>query len=350
MTGFDMTKLNLRLPIIQAPMAGVTTPALAAAVSNAGGMGSLGLGAVNAATAATLIKEMQEKTAQPFNVNFFTHDEPRRDPISEQRWLTCLAPLFKTFGSSPPDTLTAPYQNFDNTPDIVSVLLALKPSVVSFHFGLPSHEKITALKQAGIILMATVTCLAEAKKAQENGIDILVAQGIEAGGHRGIFDATSRDDAYSTAVLTGLLTKNCPLPVIAAGGIMDGSAVISALRSGAIAAQLGTAFLGCPETGISAAYRQALTSDEAWYTQLTHLVSGRPARIIPNSFSALDCDTSPPPYPIAYDAGKALHNAARQQNNHSFAAHWAGQGAPLCRFLPVHTLMKTLEAEMKSGL
>ena len=184
--------------------------------------------------------------------------------------------------------------------------------MVSLHFGLPSADAIAALKQAGIMLFATATSLDEAHKIEAAGIDIIVAQGIEAGGHRGVFDPHAHDDGLGTVALTRLLVRHCTLSVVAAGGIMDGAGIAAVRDLGAVAAQLGTAFIACPETSADDGYRKALMGDSAHHTQLTSLISGRPARAIANRFTALGdvLDVSVPSYPIAYDAGKALNAAA----------------------------------------
>jgi nitronate monooxygenase len=209
-----------------------------------------------------------------------------------------------------------------------ALLIEAAPAVVSFHFGLPPAPVIAALKARGCLL-ASATSLAEARAIEAAGLDAIVAQGIEAGGHRGMFDPAAPDDALGTLALTRLLVREARLPVIAAGGIMDGAGVAAVLDLGAVAAQLGTAFIACPESSADAAYRAALAGPGAWHTRLTALISGRPARCLANRFTALADsvgDRQVPDYPVAYDAGKALHAAAKAQGEHGFGAQWAGQG------------------------
>lgn len=343
-----LDRLNLSFPLVQAPMAGVSTPALAAAVSNAGALGSIGVGATDADGARTMIAALRAATDGAFNVNLFVHAEARPDAERESAWLAWLAPLFAEFGAEPPVALHTIYTSFANDPDMLAMLLETAPPVVSFHFGLPPADAIAALRGRGILLLATATSLAEARAIEAAGIDAIVAQGIEAGGHRGIFDPAAPDDALGTLALTRLLARETRLPVIAAGGIMDGAGIAAALDLGAVAAQLGTAFVACPESAADDAYRAALAGPGAFHTVLTPLISGRPARALANRFTALANsvgDRRPPDYPIAYDAGKALHAAARAHGEHGFGAQWAGQGAPLARAMPAARLVETLRAE-----
>ncbi|GAA0657028.1 nitronate monooxygenase [Sphingomonas insulae] len=342
-------KLGLELPLIQAPMAGVATPLLAAAVSEAGGLGSIGVGATDAASACVMIEELRGRTHRAFNVNLFVHARADPDPVREADWLDWLAPVFAGFGAPPPAALRTIYTSFADDPAMLAMLLDLAPPVVSFHFGLPSPDVLSALRARGIYLMATATSLDEARTVQAAGIDAVVAQGIEAGGHRGVFDTAAADDALGMVALTRLLVRKAGLPVIAAGGIMDGAGIAAALDLGAVAAQLGTAFVACPESAADDGYRAALSGPGAYHTVLTSLISGRPARALANRFTALSAcvgDRLPPSYPIAYDAGKALHAAAKAQGEHGFGAQWAGQGAPLCRSMPAADLVRVLREEL----
>ncbi|SEF88384.1 NAD(P)H-dependent flavin oxidoreductase [Bosea lathyri] len=347
-----LDRLGIAAPIVQAPMAGVSTPALAAAVSNAGGLGSLGVGATDAAGARAMIADLRARTDRAFNINVFVHGRAKADPERETAWLEWLSPLFAEFGAEPPKSLRTIYKSFADDAEMLSMLIETKPPVVSFHFGLPSTEAIQGLKQAGAMLLATATSLEEARKIEAAGIDVIVAQGIEAGGHRGVFDPAAPDDALGTVALTRVLVSKSKLPVIAAGGIMDGAGIAAALNLGAIAAQLGTAFIACPESAADDAYRAALAGPGAHHTRLTSLISGRPARSLASRFTDLHqsvADRMPPDYPIAYDAGKALHAAAKAKSEHGYGAHWAGQGAPLARAMPAAELVATLVRELKTA-
>ncbi len=349
-----LNRLNMTLPIVQAPMAGVSTPTLAATMSDAGGLGSIGVGATDASGAREMIEETRariDRSDGAFNVNLFVHRSATADLQRERAWLEWLAPLFAEFDAEPPKALRTIYKSFDDDADMLATLLALKPPVVSFHFGVPSADALSELRARGIYLLATATSVEEARAIEAAGIDGIVAQGIEAGGHRGVFDPAKPDDALGTLALTRLLVRETKLPVIAAGGIMDGAGIAAALDLGAIAAQLGTAFVGCPESAADNAYRTALNGPGAYHTTLTPLISGRPARAIANRFTALIgqlAERLPPDYPIAYDAGKSLHAAAKARGEHGFGAHWAGQGAPLSRALPAAALIETLARELSA--
>jgi nitronate monooxygenase len=343
-------RLGLSVPLVQAPMAGVSTPALAAAVSEQGALGSIGVGATDAAGARAMIEETRARTGRAFNVNLFVHGRATADPVREAAWLEWLTPVFAAFGAKPPTVLRTIYKSFADDPDMLAMLLELAPPVVSFHFGLPSTEIITAMRDRGIVLVATATSLEEARACESAGVDAIVAQGIEAGGHRGVFDPLAPGDALGTIALTRLLVLKTRLPIIAAGGIMDGAGIASVLDLGAVAAQLGTAFIACPESTADDAYRAALTGPGAYHTSLTSLISGRPARALANRFTELAAamgDRRPPDYPIAYDAGKALHAAAKAKGEHGFGAQWAGQGAPLGRVMPAAKLVQVLRTELE---
>lgn len=339
-----LDRLGLTAPIIQAPMAGVSTPRMAAEVSNAGALGSIAVGASGPGQALDAIVELRALTGRAFNVNLFTHAPAKSDPDWEQAWLQAMKPLFATFGAEPPERLTAIYRSFNEDDEMLGVLVDQSPPVVSFHFGLPTHDRVAALRSAGCVLIATATNLDEARAAKEAGMDAVVAQGYEAGGHRGVFDPAAADAQLGTMALTRLLVVRSGLPVIAAGGIMDGSGVRAALDLGAVAAQLGTAFISCPESAADASYRAALKSDAGGHTRMTTAISGRPARCLPNRFTQWGeaAPAAAPAYPIAYDAGKALNAAARKTGEFGFGAQWAGQGAPLARELPATALIEAL--------
>lgn len=345
-----LTQLGIQYPIIQAPMAGTATVALAAAVSNAGGLGSLGLGASDVGQARRQIRELKQATAAPFNVNFFCHQAPPVEPVRNQQWLNVLAPYFTEFGAQVPTEITPAYPSFNDNPDLLAVLLSERPAVVSFHFGLPNQASIEALQTAGIKLLGCATNVDEAELIIEAGLDGIIAQGVEAGGHRGVFDP-AQDLELGLFGLLQLLRCQCSLPIIAAGGIMNGQGIKQALSMGASAAQLGTAFILCPESNASADYRAHLASAKAYHTGITTVISGRPARGLVNRWhqelGVYGVDLAA--YPTAYSAAKALHLAASQGGCHDFAAYWAGQGAPLARTLPAAELMNTLIAELANG-
>jgi nitronate monooxygenase len=322
---------------------------MVAAVSNAGGLGSLGVGAMNAAAARQAIQKTRALTDKPFNVNLFCHEPAVPNAAVEADWLKYLGPTFAEFGAKPPSSLSEIYTSFVVDDDMLDMLLAERPRVVSFHFGLPDVQRIAALREAGIYLMATATNVSEAARIVATGIDAIVAQGIEAGGHRGVFDPGAVDEHLGTLSLVRLLVRNFDLPVVAAGGIMDGAGIAAALALGAQAAQLGTAFVTCPESSADAAYRESLLGQVQVDTTFTRAISGRLARSVVNRFTALGADPNHPPvpdYPIAYDAGKALHAAAKARGDGSFAAQWAGQSAQLSRGVSAAQLMLQLQDEL----
>lgn len=338
-------------PIIQAPMAGTSTPQLAAAASNAGALGSIGIGASSVAQSREMIRETRSLTSEPFNVNVFCHRPPSPDTARDEAWLRHLAPVFDEMGAALPSSLEEIYKSFVGDAEALEMLLQERPAVASFHFGLPGVEALAAMRDAGIVTMATATNLEEARLIGQAGIDIVIAQGIEAGGHRGMFDPDAGDERLSTTVLARLLVEKQSLPVVAAGGIMDGRGIQAALALGAVAAQLGTAFVLCPESAATPAYRENLRGPRSAHTRLTPAISGRPARGIVNRLVELgEAAGAPRPaqYPYAYDAAKQLHAAAARKGIHEFAAHWAGQGAPLAREMPAGILVSTLMKEVQA--
>ena len=342
--------LAMRLPILQAPMAGVSTPAMAAAVSGAGGLGALGLGAATVEAAATMIRDTQALTQRPFNVNFFCHTPRPSDAATDRAWIERATPLFAGFGAEPPTELHDIYASFRDHDRFLEVLLELRPRVASFHFGLPHPHQIAALRAAGLILMASATSADEARQIKDAGFDAVIAQGWEAGGHRGIFDPAAKDARLSTEDLTRELAQSTALPVIAAGGIMDGCDVSRALSWGAQAAQLGTAFVGCPESSADAAYRARLA--QGGETAMTPAISGRPARCLSNSFTDWAKDIPAQDvaaYPRAYDLGKALNAAAKAAGQTGYGAQWSGMAADRARALPAVELMAVLEAEFSAA-
>ncbi|HEX4505657.1 MAG TPA: nitronate monooxygenase [Alphaproteobacteria bacterium] len=344
--------LGIDLPIIQAPMAGTSSPAMAAAVANAGGLGSLGVAAMTAEAAGASIAATRERTNRAINVNVFCHQPAKADAAKEAAWIGRLKPEFDRLGATPPAALTEIYKSFVVDDDMLKVLVAARPKVVSFHFGLPSADRIRALKGAGIVLFASATSLAEARQGAAAGVDAIVAQGYEAGGHRGVFNQHAHDDRLGTTALTRILAREIGLPVIAAGGIMDGAGIAAALKLGAAAAQLGTAFIGTAESLADEGYRASLFGDAAHHTTMTAAISGRLARCLANRFTAFGAsvsETDIPAYPITYDLGKALHAAAKAKGEFGFGAQWAGQGAPLARAMPAADLVGILADELASA-
>ncbi|HTU57928.1 MAG TPA: nitronate monooxygenase [Polyangiales bacterium] len=346
-----LKSLGVAHPILQAPMAGVSTPELAAAVSNAGALGAISVGAASLSDAAKLIDATRERTRAALNVNVFCHAPARHDAARERAHIERFTPQLTRYDATPPSALREIYQSFLTHDAMLELLIEKRPEVVSFHFGVPDAARVARLRKAGCVLIASVTSVTEARVAAAAGVHALVAQGYEAGGHRGVFDPNMRDDRLSTFALTRMLVRKQTLPVIAAGGIMDGAGIAAALALGAAAAQLGTAFIMCPESSADEGYRVALQSAAAHHTVMTRVISGRLARCLSNAFTDLGENVSAseiPDYPIAYDLGKALHAAAKARGEYGFGAQWAGQGAPLSRPLPAERLIIELVSELNA--
>lgn len=338
--------LQIKHPIFLAPMAGVSTPELAAEVSNQGGLGSLGLGAHTPEAAKAEILKTQTLTQQPFQVNFFCHQSQSLNPHKAQQWIDYLRPHFAKFAAQPPTQLNCIYPSFLDNNDFLNVVLETKPKAVSFHFGIPHPHQIQAFKNAGIITMVSATNLIEAQLIEAAGIDIIIAQGIEAGGHRGIFNA-GFDAAIKTSDLIQLIAQNCRTPVIAAGGIMNGSQAKRMLELGASAVQLGTAFVQCQSSNANPAYRKALSSQPV--TQISASLSGRPARgLLGTWHTHIDSPTRPelPEYPYTYDLTKRLISVASQQHDFSYSAFWAGINVSQIRQMEAADLINQLVLEM----
>ncbi len=345
-----LSLLDIRYPIIQAPMAGVSTPALAAAVSQAGGLGSIAVGTVSAQAARAAIATVRAQTDRPFNVNVFTHAPAQADPAREAAWLDWLRPHFARFGAAPPANLGEIYRSFLADEPMFELLLEERPKVVSFHFGLPPQEKIDALKAAGIVLFTTATSLDEALQIEAAGIDVIVAQGIEAGGHRGVFDPSAPDPALPTFELLEQLRGKVSLPLVAAGGIMTGAHIRTALYHGASAVQMGSAFIACPESMAPPHHRALIAAGAGLETAMTAVISGRPARGIVNQlFTEVGAAGHPPlpDYPITYDAAKALHAAASSKGSQDYSVNWGGANFAQARAMPAADLVALLAAEMK---
>ena len=342
--------LGIDIPIVQAPMAGVSTPHLAAAVSNAGGLGSIAIGAVGVTQGAEMIAQTRALTARPFNVNVFCHAPARRDASVEAAWIKHLAPLFAECGAEPPAGLEEIYPSFLGNDEAMRMLLEQRPAVVSFHFGLPPAEQLQALRGAGIRTLATATNGDEAAAIEAAGVDAIVAQGIEAGGHRGVRPRTARRRSRRPS-LVSLLVRQCTLPVVAAGGIMDGHAIHAMQQRGAAAVQLGTAFVLCDESAANAAYRARLLGPDV-ATRMTAALTGRPARGLVNrlmDFGEREGHPPIPDYPVTYDATKRLNRAAAARGITDFAVQWAGTGAARARAMPASRLIGELVREIRQA-
>ena len=341
-------RFQLDIPLIQAPMAGVSTPLLAAQICNNGAIGSLGLGASSLKDATTAIGELKKATKRPFNVNFFCHKRRCVIKKTELDWLKRLKPLFQCLGENPPDNLDEIYGSFYGNDALFKMVMDEKPAIASFHFGLPEPQKILSMKEAGIYLIATATNLGEALAIEQAGFDAVIAQGYEAGGHRGMFNENAVDLRLTRGTLLNEIQKQVKIPVIAAGGIMNGYDIYTSIKSGASAVQMSTAFIACPESQANSGYRETLNSRAAYHTTMTRTFSGRPARALANRFTDYTANVPTediPPYPFTYDAAKQLNKLATSQGNIHYGAYWAGQGAPFVRPMKAAELLECLKKE-----
>lgn len=335
--------LTLDSPIIQAPMAGVQDHRLATATCEAGALGSLPGAMFSPDALRSELSMLAAKTSRPFNVNFFCHATPAADAAREARWREALAPYYRELGVEPSSIKAGGgRRGFDD--ETADVLEEFKPPVVSFHFGLPAKRLLDHVKSWGALVLSSATTLDEARWLEANGADAIVVQGLEAGGHRGHFLRDDLDQQAGTFTLLPQVVAAVSIPVIASGGIADAGAVRRALSLGAIAAQVGTAYLLCPEATTSAVHRRALASASARTTALTNLFSGRPARGIMNRLmrelgpmSAL-----PPAFPLASTALAPLRAAAEKNRSGDFSPLWAGEDVTGCAEIPAGELTRRL--------
>jgi len=330
------------LPIIQAPMAGAQGSAMAIGVCNAGGMGSLPCAMLTPDGIANEIGAIRAHAQGPFNVNFFCHTQPQPDAERERRWRTLLSPYYAELGLEPPGTAGPVRTPFDAA--AAAVLEQLKPPIVSFHFGLPAEPLLQRVRATGAKILASATTVEEALWLQSKGVDAIIAQGVEAGGHRGMFLSDDVTTQVGTFALVPQLVHAVSVPVIAAGGIADASGVRAALALGAVAAQVGTAYLLCPEATTSAVHRAALSGDAGRHTALTNLFTGRPARGIVNrvmrELGPMRVDL--PPFPLATAAILPLRAAAEAKGSGDFSPLWAGQNAAGCHAVSAGALTRQL--------
>jgi nitronate monooxygenase len=268
--------LEIVQPIVQAPMSGFATPALAAAVANAGGLGSLGCVGVPLARVREQVAALRQATNQPFNLNFFVHAEPVPDPVRAAAMRAALAPFYAAYSAGPVPEPSVPLSSFSD--DDLALVLDLRPRVVSFHCGVPSVERITRIKEAGCLVLSSATTVAEARALEAADADAIIAQGWEAGGHRGSFSDSAAAGLVGTMALVPQVVDAVQVPVVAAGGIADGRGIAAAFTLGASGVQLGTAFLACPEAVTPLPHRVRLHEASDDGTVLTRIFTGRPAR------------------------------------------------------------------------
>lgn len=347
--------LGIELPLIQAPMAGSQGSALAIAVSNAGGLGSLPCATISPEQMRAELELIKQQTSKPLNVNFFVHTPPTPDAARDAAWRARLAPHYTRLGLDPNGSYPgAGREPFNDA--YCSIIEAFKPAVVSFHFGLPEKTLLSRVKSWGAKILGSATTVAEARWLEANGADAIIAQGAEAGGHRGIFlsDDVIGDVSMQpgTMALVPQVVDAVTVPVIAAGGISDGRGIAAAQMLGASGVQIGTAYLFCPEAKTSSLHRAALRSAGDDVTTLTNVFTGRPARGIVNQVMR---DVGPltreaPQFPLASNAIAPLKAAAEAKGDSGYSSLWAGQAVRLGREMPAADLTRHLMADAEAVL
>ena len=340
-------RLGTRYPIIQAPMAGgPTTPQLVAAVGNAGALGSFGFAYTEPAAMRSQCAAARALTSAPIHINLFIDKAPPPPPAEDiERALAALRPMYAALGTPAPATVAAPY-----APDLdaqVAAVRDIRPAVFSMHFDQLGKPYIADLQAHGILVAASVTNVAEARHAQELGLDFAIAQGAEAGGHRGTFIGTAEDSMIGTLALVRSIARNCSIPIVAAGGIMDGAGLAAVLALGASGAQIGTAFLTVDESGAPDVHKQALLDASGPGTTITRAFSGRPARGIRNAYIRRSESGDFPilPFPLQNKATGPLRAAAAKQGNPDYVSLWAGQAYTLARQMTAGALVEKIAEE-----
>jgi len=337
--------LGLELPVIQAPMAGAQSSALAIAVCNAGGLGSLPCAMLTLEQVHAELAKIRAGTGAPYNVNFFCHAPPEPDAGREAAWRSVLAPYYAEYGvdpsAIPPGPGRAPF-----TAEAADLLSEFKPPVVSFHFGLPPARLLARVRAWGAKVLSSATTVEEARWLEAHGVDAVIAQGAEAGGHRGIFLDDDLTTQAGTFALLPQIARAVKVPVIAAGGICDAKGVAAALALGAAGVQVGTAYLLCLEATTSAVHRAALKSAGAGHTALTNVFTGGPARGIVNRIMRElgPMNAVAPAFPLATAAIAPLRARAESAGKGDFSPLWCGQNPGGCREIPAAELTRSLFA------
>jgi nitronate monooxygenase len=345
-------RVGIRYPIVQGPFGGgVSSAALVAAVSNAGGLGSFGANALPPDRIADVAADIRERTDKPFAFNLWVNppDEPTISPEDFARALEWAAPYYRELRIAPPDRPERFAQDYHAQVDAV---LAAKPPVFSFVFGLPAPELMRQCKARGIFTIGTATTVDEAIALENCGVSAVVATGFEAGGHRASFHRSAEESLAGTLALVPQVVDAVSLPVIAAGGIADARGVVASLALGASAVQIGTAFLACDESGAAAVHREALFGAEARHTTLTRVFSGRLVRAIPNRYmnemAARAAELLP--YPAQNWLSGTLRAAATAQGRPEYLSLQAGQSASLVRHRAAHTLLQRIVEEVPAAI
>ena len=337
---------GVELPIIQAPMAGAALSEMVVAVSQAGGLGSLACALLSVENARKELETIRRKTSRPINANFFCHQPPREDHAREINWRRCLDAYYIQLqvdsNTSIPSSARAPFD--DKMCDLVE---EFHPEVVSFHFGLPDKNLLLRIRKTGAKMLSSATSVNEARWLEDQGCDAIIAQGFEAGGHRGMFLTEDVSTQVGTMALVPQVVDAVKVPVIAAGGIADARGILAAFALGAAAVQIGTAYLHCPEAQISPLHRQALKDAKDNETAITNVFTGRPARAIVNRFMREVGPMSDvaPKFPLAAAAVAPLRAKSEAAGSADFTPLWSGQSARLSRELSASELTRQLAAE-----
>lgn len=345
-----LSSFGVRLPIIQAPMAGgCNTPELVAVCSNAGILGSLGVPYSEPDEIRATIAAIRKLTDRPFNVNIFAPGWDERLNADPEQVLSFLKPLYQEVGATPPRIPARAMPRFEEQAE---VLIQEKLPIVSFTMGLFPDEIMQRLKANGTFILGTATTVGEALALARSGVDAIVAQGSEAGGHRGTFSSKHPEAPIGTMALVPQIVDAVSLPVIASGGIMDGRGIVAGLALGASAVQMGTAFLVCKESGVPDSYKQAMLSATEEDTVVSNTFSGRNARLIENRYirEMHNGSVKPLPFPWQNAVTAPMRKAASVANNPDLMAVYAGQGLRLLRPMPAAELIRALEREMESCL
>jgi nitronate monooxygenase len=335
-------------PIVQAPMAGISSPQMALAVAQAGGLGSIAAAMLTPDALRSEMQLVQQATDRPINVNFFVHVPPRADAASEVAWRRRLEGYYREFGLSPEAAVGGPARApFDAA--MCDIVLEYRPKVVSFHFGIPEATLVDRLKQAGILVISSATTVEEARFLEAKGCDAIVAQGNEAGGHRGMFLTDDVTSQPGTMALVPQVVDAVKVPVIAAGGIGDGRGIAAALALGAAGVQIGTAFMLSPEAKTPPLHREALAAARDDNTVLTNVFTGRPARGIVNRYvrEVGPISAEAPAFPLASGASQPLRIATEPKGSSDFMPLWSGQAPTLARAMLSAALLAAWVEETK---
>ena len=333
--------------MIQAILAGMQGYELTVAVCNAGGRGSLPCAMLSPDTISNELVAIKSRTNNPYNVNFFCHASPTPNAERESAWRATLAPYYKEFGIDVHTIPVGPGRSPFNC-EAADILDAFKPAVVSFHFGLPSAALLARVKAWGSKILSSATTVEEGRWLEAHGVDAIIAQGLEAGGHRGMFLTDDLTTQVGTTALLPQMLRAVKLPVIAAGGIADARGVAAAMALGAAGVQIGTAYLLCAAVTTSAVHRAALKSDDARHTAMTNLFTGRPARGIVNRIMRElgPMSTAAPAFPLATAAIAPLRAKAEAGGSGDFSSLWSGQNASGCKEVPAALLTRELGADI----